>query len=1420
MLCEQLSLPPAKALIALPPLGPADLRSLEASDSPPWPVGTNRKIPPGEIEALLAEGGAAWENTAAGAIWRLRIQSAGAEALRLRFRDFSLGDGQLWIRGNSGQGFGPYGGTGPFGDGEFWTPSVQGDLVYVEYRPAREEFRKELPFRIDQLGHLWQSLLAKREGPKPAGCAEEGSKAEAAGPRAAAYRKVWARSANPPVRREPQLLRVGRPIGFSLPKAGQPTVFVGTDSYRFELRERAEEVEIGLRAVDKESDVDLFVRFGRPVEFTDGEVVADYQSDGPTGEESILLSGESGAPLRAGTYFVTLGSHSAGLVAEGALLVTARYSDQSCFTDVTCRDAEWGDIASAIAMIVFLQDDGSHAACSGALVNDWHGTLTPYFLTAAHCISSQSEARSVEAHWFYQNATCSGSHESLRRDSRYRTTQGAELLEFEDGSLVPGKVINPYGDGDMALLKLAQPPPRGVWFLGWSADAAEIAVGRNVVGIHHSESLHKQIGFGQITSGTLPNGTPEHMSQVNWGHGLALPGASGSPLLNEDGQILGVLSGARDDDSGCFSPGSPPVYSNFRSFYPKVSEWIGDGWKPPREIRVSLGNSGNTVTILVMQDGTYWHGEDQLADGSLITAANGNTYRLRLSGGVWSAEYVPATTQVSLLDGTEGFTAVRAEDGTFRLNGEPLRDGSGLTHALHGTYKLVLDASSGAWRAKPIPVGVPLAIPAFRVETIAGTGWSGFGGDGREAWKAHLANPSGVAIDVGGNILIADTENHRIRSVSRGGIITTMAGTGDAGFGGDGGPASEARLSRPHGIAVAESGDIYIADSGNNRIRVIRFDGTIDTVAGGDLPGFVGDAALADPHAVALDREGNLYVADTGNHRVRKVAAGTVTTIAGTGHLGYSGDGGASELATLRYPRGVAVDAAGMVYVADTGNNRVRRIRMDGIIDTAMGTGERGIPGHGVLAADAPVTLPRGLVAAPDGSLYVADTGNHGIRRIDANGLVFTVAGAGGPSSSGGGHGVQGPSLNNPAGLAVDAGGHLLVADSGSGRLLRLEPDWDLVAPQDLPSPELVPLGETGDWARLWRMSNSKYYRRGDAFESGDVVRGWFGQAYRLENDPTDGWSAEPIEIDYAATFQSAWSAATQGDANAQLSLGVRYALGLGVEEDDVEAVRWFRLAARQGNTSAESWLGSMYEYGNGVSQDGTRAVEWYRLAAPKGDVWAQFRLGRSYARGEGVRQDLAKAVDWTLRAAMQDYSQAQVALGDMYRTGRILAVSADKAFEWHRLAATAGNPWAQVRLARAFRNGSGVAPDDVEATKWVRYAADRGNGWGQQELGWMYEVGQGVLENAAEAVAWYRRAAVQGWPYAQWRLGVAYMRGSGTSRDDVAALVWLGLAVESGEEQALADSRSVRARLTEEQLAQATSLSAKCKDSGYEDCP
>jgi PKD repeat protein len=219
------------------------------------------------------------------------------------------------------------------------------------------------------------------------------------------------------------------------------------------------------------------------------------------------------------------------------------------------------------------------------------------------------------------------------------------------------------------------------------------------------------------------------------------------------------------------------------------------------------------------------------------------------------------------------------------------------------------------------------------ITTIAGTGLSGFAGDGGQATSAQLVGPQAVAVDRQGTVYIADYDDNRIRKVSAAGTITTVAGTGTPGYNGDGIRATSAQLHQPVGVAVDRDGSLYIADQNNNRVRKVLPDGTIVTLAGTGLKGFSGDggpatlAKLDHPAALAVDERGNVYVADTDNHRVRKVSVdGTITTLAGTGVAGSSGDGGPARSAQLNVPLGVAVDGKGDVYIGDTENNRIRKV--------------------------------------------------------------------------------------------------------------------------------------------------------------------------------------------------------------------------------------------------------------------------------------------------------------------------------------------------------------------------------------------------------------------------------------------------------------------------------------------------------------
>jgi uncharacterized protein (TIGR03437 family) len=280
------------------------------------------------------------------------------------------------------------------------------------------------------------------------------------------------------------------------------------------------------------------------------------------------------------------------------------------------------------------------------------------------------------------------------------------------------------------------------------------------------------------------------------------------------------------------------------------------------------------------------------------------------------------------------------------------------------------------------------------ITTIAGDGTAGFTNDGVTATTSELSSPCGVWVDGSGNLYIADTGNNAVRMVTASkGIISTIAGLESTpGYLGDGSGALSASLSKPSSVVFDSSGNMYIADSGNNVIRKVNTAGIISTYAGDfNTPGYTGDGGpatkvgvgLDDPVAIALDAAGNLYIADSNNDVIRKVTAtsGIITTIAGTGTYGFSGDGGSAVRAQLWQPKGVAVDAAGNVYISDTLNNRIRVVAPNGTISTVIGTGAQGYSGDGGVATAATLNHPQGLSFDTAGNLYIADNGNYVIRQ-------------------------------------------------------------------------------------------------------------------------------------------------------------------------------------------------------------------------------------------------------------------------------------------------------------------------------------------------------------------------------------------------------------------------------------------------------
>lgn len=335
------------------------------------------------------------------------------------------------------------------------------------------------------------------------------------------------------------------------------------------------------------------------------------------------------------------------------------------------------------------------------------------------------------------------------------------------------------------------------------------------------------------------------------------------------------------------------------------------------------------------------------------------------------------------------------------------------------------------------------------IETVAGNGEPGYGGDGGPAGQASLNEPKGLCVDQAGNLYIADSENHVVRRVDRAtGMITTVAGVCPGGMTGAVPPQSVAEAP------ITEDADPF-ADASTDATKafsqVTDVSGTVRYVTGGRLTveqdsgdgGPALRARLNFPSAVAIDRAGNLYIADTMNHRVRRVEAttGVITTVAGTGQPRYSGDGGPAVLAALNEPTGLAVNDKAL-YIADQSSNRVRRVQLDtGVITTVAGDGTAAYSGDGVSADQTSLSGPSGVAVSGDGRLYIADTFNSRIRTVDAaTGQIATEAGDGGMYRYQGPDEPSSQSLSRPTSIAIGQDGKVYMTDSDSHLIRRWDP--------------------------------------------------------------------------------------------------------------------------------------------------------------------------------------------------------------------------------------------------------------------------------------------------------------------------------------------------------------------------------------------
>src|SRR5437868_701494 len=400
-------------------------------------------------------------------------------------------------------------------------------------------------------------------------------------------------------------------------------------------------------------------------------------------------------------------------------------------------------------------------------------------------------------------------------------------------------------------------------------------------------------------------------------------------------------------------------------------------------------------------------------------------FSVALLGLVLASFALPETTQAQSTYLSYYFT-------TFAGNA-PGGDGTGSQAGFNYPYATAVDSAGNVYVADTSNHTIRKITPAGTVTTLAGLAANSGSIDGTGP-DARFTDPFGVAVDSTGNVYVADTDNSTIRKITSAGVVTTLAGTAEVEGGADG-TGSAAQFNYPYGVAVDAGGNVFVADTQNDTIRKITPAGVVTTLAGavgvtGNADG-TGSAALFNaPSEIAVDSAGNLYVADTYNFTIRKItSAGVVTTLAGTAGTAGSADGTGSA-AQFYYPYGVAADGAGNVYVADTDSNTSRKVTSTGVVTTLAGTA--GVPGsaNGTGSA-AGFNHPSGVAGDNAGNVYVADTDNNTIRKITSTGVVTTLAGTAGVPGSADGMGSA-AQFSNPFGVAVDSTGGVYVADTNN----------------------------------------------------------------------------------------------------------------------------------------------------------------------------------------------------------------------------------------------------------------------------------------------------------------------------------------------------------------------------------------------------